>query len=111
VRIITLVGQSSIFGASTKGSQVVFTALSMATNLERFTFHVRNGWWGVDPKNCAIRFYRDAFQWLEAVGAAKGKADAALDLIEMSGVDSVTILGFKSVLGNLLLERQNMFRS
>lgn len=28
-------------------------------------------------------FYRDAFPWLEAVGATKGKADAAVDLVHV----------------------------
>lgn len=28
-------------------------------------------------------FYRDAFPWLEAVGAIKGKADAAADLVRV----------------------------
>ncbi len=32
----------------------------------------------------ARQLYRDGFHWLEAVGAARGRFDAALDLIEIS---------------------------
>ena len=39
--------------------------------------------WSSDPKPRATRFYRDAFPWLEAIGAAKGKADAAVDLVDV----------------------------
>jgi hypothetical protein len=34
-------------------------------------------------KRWARQIYRDAFPWLEAVGAAKGKADAAVDKISL----------------------------
>ncbi|KAL1606289.1 hypothetical protein SLS60_003691 [Paraconiothyrium brasiliense] len=59
-----------------------FTALSSATNLEHFTYHGILSWREA-PKSVATIFYRDAFPWLEAVGVAKGKADAALDMISI----------------------------
>ncbi|KAK7192046.1 hypothetical protein PSPO01_01618 [Paraphaeosphaeria sporulosa] len=70
-----------------------FTALSAATNLERFTFHGILSW-SQAPKAGATIFYRDAFPWLEAVGAAKGKTDAALDIIDIMVPDSGTIHSF-----------------
>lgn len=36
------------------------------------------------PETIAQQLYRDGFHWFEAVGAAKGKFDAALDVIEIS---------------------------
>jgi hypothetical protein len=59
-----------------------FTALAAATNLEHFTFHGILSW-SQSPHSGATIFYRDAFPWLEAVGSVKGKADAALDLINV----------------------------
>ena len=57
-----------------------------ATNLEKFTFHdllsLRKS-----PKPGATAFYRDAFPWLEAVAAAKGKVDAALDVLDLQVCD------------------------
>jgi hypothetical protein len=59
-----------------------FTALTTATNLEHFTFHGILSW-SQSAKSGATVFYRDAFPWLEAVGNAKGKADAVLDVIDV----------------------------
>lgn len=59
-----------------------FTALSAATNLERFVFHGFLSWRETAKAGATI-FYRDAFPWLEAVGAAKGKPDAALEIIDV----------------------------
>ncbi|KAF2438461.1 hypothetical protein P171DRAFT_491129 [Karstenula rhodostoma CBS 690.94] len=67
-----------------------FTALSAALNLEHFTFHGILSW-SQTPKAGATIFYRDAFPWLEAVGAAKGKVDAALDVIDIMVPDSGSI--------------------
>ncbi|KAF2659692.1 hypothetical protein K491DRAFT_775399 [Lophiostoma macrostomum CBS 122681] len=60
-----------------------FTALVYATNLEKFKI---NG-----PMNCkpepvwvARQIYRDGFSWLEALGSARGRFDAALDVLEVS---------------------------
>jgi hypothetical protein len=36
-----------------------------------------------DAKNAANKFYRDAFPWLEAVGIAKGKVDAGVDVLKI----------------------------
>jgi hypothetical protein len=36
-----------------------------------------------EPRGSASKFYRDAFPWLEAVGAAKGKCDAGVDMLRL----------------------------
>ncbi|KAF2646248.1 hypothetical protein P280DRAFT_387178 [Massarina eburnea CBS 473.64] len=61
-----------------------FTALSTATNLENFIIYRTLGYRS-DPKGVATNFYRDAFPWLEAYGTAKGKVDAAVDTVQISG--------------------------
>jgi hypothetical protein len=33
----------------------------------------------------ARQIYRDGFPWLEAVGMAKGKVDAAVDIVDLCG--------------------------
>ncbi|KAF1973872.1 hypothetical protein BU23DRAFT_598727 [Bimuria novae-zelandiae CBS 107.79] len=109
-----------------------FSALAAATNLEKFTFHGLLSW-SKAPKPGATCFYRDAFPWLEAVGAAKGKADAALDLIDVMVYDDSVFFnrwgrrrtyaqrpvfkvykdteGFRKELGKLLNARMNRIRS
>lgn len=57
-----------------------FAALAWATNLTSLVVHVRINKY-CSPRRGADQFYRDAFPWLEAVGAAKGKRDAALDVV------------------------------
>lgn len=71
----------------TKCLQACFTALSAATNLERFTFHGILSWRRT-PKAAATIFYRDAFPWLESVGAMKGRTDAALETIQVMVPDT-----------------------
>lgn len=61
-----------------------FTALAWATNLTSLDIHAPVGGYRA-PCDGAIQFYRDAFPWLEAVGAAKGKPDAALDVLTFGG--------------------------
>lgn len=36
-----------------------------------------------DGASAALMFYRDAFPWLEATGAARGRADAGVHLIDI----------------------------
>ncbi|KAF2144434.1 uncharacterized protein K452DRAFT_316431 [Aplosporella prunicola CBS 121167] len=59
----------------------------------------------------AIRLYRDAYHWLEAVGAAKGRSDAAVDVVAVSDVNYLItdagdrekeVQSFKDTLGKLL---------
>jgi hypothetical protein len=59
-----------------------FAVLITATNIEKLTI---DGWrWGSSGgKWVARQVYRDAFPWLEAVGAAKGRVDAAVELIDI----------------------------
>jgi hypothetical protein len=59
-----------------------FTLLASAVNLRRLHLDCRIGWYG-SPTRLAMQVYRDAFHWLEAVGSAKGKWDAALQVIEV----------------------------
>jgi hypothetical protein len=62
-----------------------FAVLIWATNLT--TFHIEaspSRSWRGSPKRDAEQIYRNAFPWLEAVGAAKGKPDAAVDVLRLS---------------------------
>ncbi|KAJ8113395.1 hypothetical protein OPT61_g4466 [Boeremia exigua] len=62
-----------------------FAVLVWATNLEKFYIDSTINWC-TRPKTAAQQIYRDAFPWLEAVGHAKHKLDAALDVLELSEV-------------------------
>lgn len=71
--------------SSTKGANfAAFTVLASAINITRLNMdcEVAQGSWGTG-KNIARQFYRDGHTWLEAVGLAKGKRDAAVDLIDL----------------------------
>jgi hypothetical protein len=59
------------------------TMLAFATNLKRVNFQCRLGW-NSTPSAVARQIYRDGFHWLEAVGVAKGKTDAAVDIITLA---------------------------
>jgi hypothetical protein len=59
-----------------------FTLLASAVNLRRLHLDCRISWYS-SPQRVAMQVYRDAFHWLEAFGTAKGKWDAALDIIEV----------------------------
>jgi hypothetical protein len=59
-----------------------FTLLASAVNLRRLHLDCRISWYST-PKRVAMQVYRDAFHWLEAVGTAKGKWDAALEVVEV----------------------------
>ena len=56
--------------------------LAEAVNLKRLHFNTSIAWKGA-PQRFARQIYRDGFHWLEAVGSAKGKKDAAAELIEV----------------------------
>lgn len=58
------------------------TMLAGAVNLKRLHFDTRIAGGG-GPQRVARQIYRDGFHWLEAVGSAKGKKDAAVELIEV----------------------------
>ena len=60
-----------------------FTLLVGAVNLTRLSLDCVISWGGPDRK--AKQLYRDGFHWLEAVGVKKGKFDAAVDMIEVTG--------------------------
>lgn len=59
-----------------------FTMLAGAVNLTHLHLDCKIAWGG--PRKVARQLYRDGFHWLEAVGAAKGKFDAAIELLEIS---------------------------
>jgi len=56
-----------------------FTMLGSAVNLESLYIDCRIHWDG--PKGVARQIYRDGHHFLEAIGAAKGKYDAAVELL------------------------------
>jgi hypothetical protein len=70
------------YGRGMKGyNHSCFAVLVWATNLE--TLHLEDtAGYSRQPKHNATQLYRDAFPWLEAVGMAKGKADAAVDVLQ-----------------------------
>ena len=60
------------------------TMLADAVNLRRLNLDCKIAW-GLHPKRIAKQLYRDGFHWLEAWGAAKGKFDAGVDIVEIAG--------------------------
>jgi hypothetical protein len=79
---------SRIYGRSMqKGyNHSAFSMLASATNIKKLRIESLTNWRDA-PSWAARQFYRDGFPWLEAVGAAKGKLDAALDLLELCSPD------------------------
>ncbi|KAF2997142.1 hypothetical protein E8E13_005079 [Curvularia kusanoi] len=72
------------YGRTSKAyNNACFAVLIWATNLEKFRVDSLAVYWR-RVRGSAQQFYRDAFPWLEAVGSAKGKFDAALDIIELT---------------------------
>jgi hypothetical protein len=59
-----------------------FAVLVQATNLKTFRLDSSSSW-ARSPKLAAAKLYRDAFPWLEAIGAAKGKANAGVDVLRL----------------------------
>lgn len=59
-----------------------FTMLGNAVNLERLYVNCRIHWDG--PKGVAKQIYRDAHNYLEAIGDAKGKFDAAVEIFDFN---------------------------
>jgi hypothetical protein len=70
------------YGRGMKGyNHSCFAVLVWATNIK--TLHLEDtAGYSRQPKDNATQLYRDAFPWLEAVGIAKGKADAAVDILQ-----------------------------
>lgn len=59
------------------------TILAGCTNLKVFNFDCRIGWLR-RPKFLAQQIYRDGHYFLEAYGAANGKKDAAVDVLQLN---------------------------
>ncbi|KAH7083929.1 hypothetical protein FB567DRAFT_594441 [Paraphoma chrysanthemicola] len=71
------------YGRALKGyNHSCFAVLAWATDLKSLYLD-RTAGYASSPKRCADQLYRDAFVWLEAVGAAKGSVDAAVDIIQL----------------------------
>jgi hypothetical protein len=71
------------YGRTSKAyNNACFAVLIWATNLEKFYIDTSIGWYR-NIRHAAVQLYRDAFPWLEAVGNAKGRSDAALDILEL----------------------------
>lgn len=102
-------------------NHAAFTALMPATNLERFTMHKYYLYRQVAGKAVATQFYRDAFPWLEAMAVAKGRVDAAVEVVDVKRGDyffegeKCKSLGdmeaFRKELRRLLGDRMKMIRS
>ncbi|OCK79626.1 hypothetical protein K432DRAFT_354524 [Lepidopterella palustris CBS 459.81] len=58
------------------------TMLVGCVNLKHLSFDCRIGL-ARGPKRIARQIYRDGFHWFEAVGTAKGKFDAAVELVDL----------------------------
>ncbi|KAF2468859.1 uncharacterized protein BDR25DRAFT_289805 [Lindgomyces ingoldianus] len=71
-----------------------FAVLAFATNIQKLKLDCWLGT-GSQPKWVARQIYRDGFPWLEAVAAAKGKLDAAVDVIEVRN-DNFSGRGWRS---------------
>lgn len=63
-------------------NHAAFTMLAGAVNLTRLCLDCEIHW--SSPQRTAKQLYRDGFHWLEAMGSAKGRVDAAVDIIEVS---------------------------
>lgn len=59
-----------------------FTLLAGAVNIQRLRMDCKIHWGG-GPHSIATQFYRESFHFLQGVGSAKGKFDAAVELIEI----------------------------
>lgn len=59
------------------------TLLSGATNLKSLRITCDVSYWSNQPGRIAARIYRDAHWFFEAYGAANGRKDAAVDILEM----------------------------
>lgn len=59
------------------------TLLSGATNLKSLRIACDVSYWSNQPGRIAARIYRDAHWFFEAYGAANGRKDAAVDILEL----------------------------
>jgi hypothetical protein len=121
LKTISLLGWG--FGRAMKAyNHACFSTLVSATNITTFHIDARIGYYRA-PKGAVEQLYRDAFPWMEAIGAASGRADAVLDVLQFGDncFDTVTFFGeqtqdvrrqqrvdeFKAALSELLNAQQN----
>lgn len=77
------------------------TMLADAVNLTKLHFDCDITYGG--PTRVAKQLYRDGFRWLEAVGAAKGSADAGVDIITLRDLNlSMNLKAFRAELRRML---------
>lgn len=81
LKSIRLMGWQHSRGKGTY-NHTCFDVLAWATNLTSFHITTPIGYYRSSNLG-AGQFYRDAFRWLEAYGAAKGKRDAAIDILHL----------------------------
>lgn len=97
-------------GVSKGNNHAAFTLLAGATNLKSLRLTGDVSYWSNQPGRVANRVFGEAHWFLEAYGAANGRKDAAVDILEMdnsnfeqSGKDTeVRIQHFKRSLRALL---------
>jgi hypothetical protein len=71
------------FGRAMKAyNHACFAALVSATNITAFHIKMHAGYLR-EPKRAAEQLYRDAFLWMEAIGAATGRPDAVIDVLQL----------------------------
>ncbi len=70
-----------------------FALLAWAPNVTAFHIDAQRPGWSRAAKSYSEQIYRDGFPFLEAIGRARGKADAAIDVLkihpDMFGVRSL----------------------
>lgn len=69
------------------------TLLANCTNLKTLFFDCDLGWCRY-PKALARRIFRDGVGFLEAFGAAKGRYDAAIDVLEVREENYAKVAGW-----------------
>jgi hypothetical protein len=85
-----------------------FAVLAWATNLNKLVLDKMPGY-NRSPKGAAEQLYRDAFPWLEAIAAARGKVDAGLDALEI-GEDALENMSLDRSQVGAVKDVADMFR-
>lgn len=81
------------------------TLLSGATNLKSLRIACNVSYWSNQPGRIAARIYRDAHWFFEAYGAANGRKDAAVDILELDESNFVSWYRSQPVEMSVLVER------
>lgn len=81
------------------------TLLSGATNLKSLRITCDVSYWSNHPGRIAARIYRDAHWFFEAFGAANGRKDAAVDILELDESNFISWYKSERVEMSVLVER------